>query len=204
MPFRLQLDYDGMTKEQVEEDAKNLVENYPELKGKYRIEPSDTPTCFHVIFPLSSLPTFEEAYQIAESSKCERDWLAFCKRYRSFGLITRGMVKVREKSQILGPREKPKNPEHEKITLPTLLDIKPTNSLDVKRTIKLSEAIEPTIDKEGNVIEEWQWKIEYRLSDGRTHILIGCTDPAQARRRAVFLERRGLLFEHRIVEAKKP
>jgi len=195
MVFRLQLDYDGMNREQVEEDAKYLAEKYPELKGKYRIEPSDTPTCFHVVFPLSSIPTFEEAYQIAEASKCERDWLAFCKRYRSFGLVTREMVKVREKSQVLGPRGRPKNPEHEKITLPLILDVKPTNSLDVKRTIKLSEAISD---------EDWRWKIEYRLSDGRTHILIGCTDQAQAKRRAAFLERMGLLFEHRIVEAKKP
>jgi len=195
MPFRLKLDYDGMTKEQVEEDAKRLLEEYPELKGKYSLETSPTPTCFHIKFPLSSIPTFEEAYQIAESSKCDREWLAFCLRYKSFSVVTKEMVKIRDKSDLLKPRGRPKNPEHEKITLPIILDVKPTNSLDVKRTIKLSEAISD---------EDWQWKIEYRISDGRTHILIGCTDQAQARRRAAFLERTGIIFEHSIVEAKKP
>ena len=187
MPIRLALDYDGIPREWVEKDAKELIKKYPILGGRYRIEESGTPMCFHVIFPKSEIPTFEEALQIAKDSLCDRDWLRFCERYRCFALRTRSIKKINPRP----PKKKEKNKPVEEITLPVLLILTPENGRELKRLIRLSESIRD---------QEWQYKIETPLASLQTQIVIGCRSLNQARRRIKWLKERGLQFKHKVIE----
>jgi len=197
MPFRLQLDYDGMTKEEVEENAKYLVATYPQLKLRYRIEPSETPTCWYVIFPLSAFTTFEEAYNVAFDSKCDKDWLGFCKTYKSFGLRTKGITKVRRESVVAGERPEPKNKPKQILTSPVLVDFKPDNYVEVKRLVQLCASIDD---------QEWEYRIEYPLAEPLTHVVVGCKDLSQAQRRINWVKYLGIRATAKIIEkeAKKP
>ena len=178
---RLILDYDGMRREEVEGDASYIQRVCPRL-GSYRIEKSDTPTCWRVVFPRSAL-SWGEAVSIARYSRCDKEWLEFCIRYGRFAsktLMSRSMQPERD--------YKPKNPAVEKITLPIILVVKPSTKLEVKRVIKICEAIE---DK------DWKWKYQTPLFTMKTEILIGCVDKSQVVRRVKFLEKSGmnLVFE---------
>jgi len=199
MPVRLQLDYDGMTETEVKDDAENLVAKHPELRGRYRVEPSETPLSWHLIFPLSAYPSFEEAYEVALESKCDKDWLEFSKTYRSFGLRTKGIVKVRRESVVAGVKSEAKNLPKEILSSPVLLDVKPDNATEVKRLAKLCSTIDdPT----------WEYRIEYPINElitgfNITHIVIGCQDEAQARRRINFLQGLGLKFTSKIIRKER-
>lgn len=176
---RLILDYDILTKEEVEADARRLNEKYN--LGGYEIEPSDTSECFHIIFPKTAFDTFEEPLKIAEESKCEKEWLMFCKRYKIFALKTT-LVK---KFQPEATRKVYSRPVKE-ITSPVMLIVKPKTRLELKRLVKLSES---THDK------TWVWSIErsvWNVLEDRPaldEVHIGCSNERQAKRRIAFIKK---------------
>ena len=191
MPVRLALDYDGMTQEDVEQDAQALLKLFPQLKNRYKVEPSQTPTCWHVIFPLSEFKTFEAAADAAEFSKCDKNWLALCRRYRVFGIRTEGITKLRGKSKAVSATPRKYNRPSEMIPSPIKLFVNPVFKEDIKRLVKVSEAIDdPT----------WLYKVEQILihSGVGIQLVIGCKDKWQAERRVKFLEELGIAFTHNI------
>jgi len=205
--YRLQLDYDGLPREEVEADAKRLVEKYPQLGGRYRIETRDAYGAeatdkprFHVIFPLSGLP-FNEAVKIARDSRCDKDWLDYCLMYRGFGLRTGNLTRAKPRMprprrtppQTTIPRTQAKRPEAEQITSPVILIVTPENETEAKRIIGVCQHIDD---------DTWTYKktttLAGALNGQTTQILIGCTDAAQAHRRAAFLKKLNIKFKHRI------
>jgi len=173
------LDYD-LAREEVEEDAKRLSEAY-EL-GPYNIKPSKSGN-YHVEFPLRTFNNFLEAYQIALDSKADRDWLHFCEEHGFFALAPRESYMPLEKRKTSTAKTEPKA----EITLPILLHIVPKDTMNLKRLIGLCESMR---EKDAS----WQYKMEQRI-DMKTHIIIGCKDEAQAKRRLKMLNRTGIEFE---------
>lgn len=176
---RLLLDYDGMTRQEVEEDAQRLDRKYN--LGGFEIEPSDTPTCYHVYFPLTAL-AFEEALKIAKESRCDPMWLDFCARYKCFAIKSRLAVKIQAQRQALSARKI--NKQSPRIDSPVCFRVKPKTSVDLKRLIKLCESIS---DK------TWKWRVVepviglYEDRQVAAMIEIGCQDEYQAARRMRFL-----------------
>jgi len=175
---RLLLDYDIMSKEEVEKDARRLNEKYN--LGGYEIEASDTTNCWHVTFPMTALP-FEEALKIAYDSRCDKEWLRFCERYKCFAVKTELVKRFQPHA-----RRKVCSRPVKEITLPVILVVKPKTRLDLKRVIKLSES---THDK------TWVWSVKmpvWNILDDR-HVIeevhIGCKDYRQAMRRKKFIEK---------------
>ena len=178
---RLILDYDVLTKEEVEADARRLNEKYD--LGGYEMEPSDTSECWHITFPKTAFDTFEEPLKIAEESKCEKEWLMFCKRYKIFALKT-ALVK---KFQPHATRKVYSRPiKKEQIVSPVVLIVRPKTRLELKRLIKLSES---THDK------TWVWSITksvWNVLDDRPaldEVHIGCRNERQAERRITFIKK---------------
>jgi len=165
---RLMLDYDGLTLRDVEEDAEMLKRMRPDL-GEPVIEQSAHG--WHLIFPKSQLQ-WEEALQLAELSRCDKAWLAYCKKYKVLALET-------EVSKVKQP--KVVNPPVSKITLPVILRVMPVDSFNIRSCIRLCESIK---DK------EWQWLKYTPVYDLRTRIDIGCRDRQQAIRRLKWLSAR--------------
>ena len=188
MPVRLALDYDGMSQEAVEHDAQALLDRFPELKKKYKLEASKTPTCWHIIFPLSEFKTFEEAADVAEYSRCDKNWLALCRRYRVFGIRTGQITRLRGESKAIPHQEKKKyKAPSDEIPSPIKLVLKPQDSQAMKRLVRVSESLDdPT----------WIYKTEQVLAmNGLSmQLVIGCKDKYQAKRRIKFLEALGISF----------
>ena len=120
--WRLELDYDLMQRDEVEQDAKRLSNEFPQL-GDYTLEPSKSGDGdhWHVVFQKSMFPSFQEAFDIAEKSLADPDWLDLCKEYECFGLETEGSRRFNEARQ---QREKHRvvNKPTRIITSPFLLD----------------------------------------------------------------------------------
>lgn len=173
------LDYDVISREEVENDAKRLDEKYG--LGGYEIEASDTNECWHVLFPKTAIDSFEKALEIAEDSKCERDWLEFCKRYKIFAIKT-ALVKTFQPNATRKVFSRPVD----EILSPVILTVKPKTKLDLKRVIKLSES---THD------HTWVWKIDtpilgiYDEREELSNVMIGCKDVKQAGRRISFIKK---------------
>jgi len=185
--YRLELDYDGLSREDVDTDAKRLVSKHTQLGEEYRIESSKTRhDHFHVIFTRSKFTSFDEAYQIALESRCHKDWLALCKTYQVFALETdasRGWNKAREQQHPIV------NKPVKMILSPIILTIRPATSLDARRLVKISEAIK---DK------EWEYKAFTHIWTLKPHVEIGCRDPKQATRRLLWLQDQGVSFSAEI------
>ena len=178
MPVRLMLDYDIIDKEEVEEDARILDSKYN--LGGYTVESSDTTSCWHVVFPLTEFKTFEEAFEIAKESKCDKGWLMFCARFKLFAIKTATVKKFQEHAS-----RKISSRPIEEIPSPIILVVKPKNDMELKRVVKLSESIE---DK------TWLWRIStpligiYENRDNLSNVEIGCENHKQADRRIDFLK----------------
>lgn len=179
--WRLSLDYDDVPYEDVDQDAKRLIKDFPELGNNYEIESSKSGQAhFHVIFHKSKFASFEEAYHIALQSKCDKDWLSLCKEYETFGLETAEAQRFNEARQ-----QKIVNKPMKMITLPFLLDLVPASPLDARRIVKVCEAIaDPT----------WQYSAFVHVWDLTTHVQIGCRDEKQANRRMKWLSEQDLGF----------
>lgn len=182
--WRLQLDYDTMSQENVEQDIKRLSAEYPSL-GDYRLEQSKSGSGhWHAIFPHSQFTSFEEAFSIAMKSAADPDWLDLCERYKCFGLET---DRSRYYNEIRQQREKKRvvNKATGIITSPVILDLVPTTALDARRIVKVCEAIRD---------ETWQFKAGINVFEMKTHVWIGCINEAQATRRMTWLSENGLGF----------
>lgn len=165
---RILLDYDGMTKEAVEQEAERLKGMFPEL-GDYRIEPSNTSViCWTLRFPKSAV-TWQKAAEVVEASDSDCEWKKYVLRYRCMTKRT----EISMGSEMNPPREVRNLPVKE-ITLPVKITILAESPLDLKRLVKLCEAIN---DK------TWEWKVETPLWDLETRVIIGCVDKQQAERR---------------------
>ena len=185
--FRLELDYDNMTREDVEQDAKRLSQEFPALGGAYRVEPSKSgQTHWHVIFQRSQFPTFQEAYDVAIQSRADPDWLDLCKQYECFGLETEAS---RRRNEVSLQKHKILNKPSRTISSPIILDLVPATALDARRIVKISEAIDPARDA------TWQYKSFIDVwSSLKQHVQIGCIDDAQATRRMKWLSDQALNF----------
>ena len=181
---RLILDYDGLTRQEVEEDARRLDKKYK--LGGYTIESSDTPTCYHVYFYKTALP-FEEALRVAKESRCDPLWLGFCSRYKCFAIKSRLAVKIQVTRQSLPARSLNLQVKH--LDSPVVLRAKPETSMDLKRLIKLCESISD---------ETWKWRViepiigVYEDRPCLAVVEIGCVDEYQCARRMRFLLETGI------------
>lgn len=188
MKYRLLLDYDIISREEVEEDAKRL--NAEHNLGGYTVEPSDTTGCWHVVFPLTAFDTFEEAYRIAEESKCDKEWLSFCLRYKIFAIKTVIVKKFQEHAN-----RKIYSRPIEEIPSPIILVVKPKNEVELKRVAKLSEGIKD---------ETWLWRIRTPIigilgdSECLSRVEIGCNNQKQAERRVEFFKRLNIEADYEV------
>lgn len=186
--WRLELDYDSIPREDVDADAKRLIQEFPKLGSEYRIEDSKSRDHYHVIFLKSQFTSFNEAYAIALQSRADRDWLELCKAYECFGLETeasRGFNEARQQQQRIV------NKPTKMILSPFILDLVPNTTLDGRRIVKICEAIDdPT----------WQYHAFVHIWNLRQHIEIGCRDERQAQRRLKWLTEQELNF---VAEIKK-
>jgi len=183
--WRLELDFDGIPREEVDEEAKRLIKEHPELGNEYRIEASKTERDhYHVIFLKSQFNNFNEPYQIALESKCDKDWLDLCKDYECFGLET---VAARRFNELRQERERKRiiNKPVQMILSPFILDLLPATALDGRRIAKVCESIDDP---------EWQWTAFVHVFELKQHVQIGCRDEAQANRRMKWLSEQGLNF----------
>lgn len=193
MFIRLELDYDNLTKEEVDADAKRLTKEFPELGSEYRIEASKTKRDhYHAIFTKSQFSKFEDAYKIALESRCDTDWLALCKDYECFALETQGS---RQYNEIRQQREQKRvvNKPTKMLLQPWILDLMPKTSLDGRRIVKVCEAIEDP---------EWNYNAFVHVWNFEQHVQIGCRDEQQAARRLKWLSEQGLNFTATIKENK--
>jgi hypothetical protein len=183
MPISLMLDYDNLEHQDVVKDCESLLKKYPAL-GAYVIEPSKSgrPNRWHVRFPKSVFSTFQEAYDIALESGADPDWLDLCKQYECFGLETE---MSRRSNQAREEKHPIVNRPTRNITSPIILNLKPATALDARRIVKVCEAIkDPT----------WKYTAFLQVWNLEHHVLIGCTDEAQAIRRMKWLSEQGLGF----------
>lgn len=178
--WRLELDYDEMPREEVDKDAKRLIADHPELGNDYRIEPSPKRDHYHVIFLKSQFKTFQDAFEIALDSECDKTWLTLCKEYQCFGLETEAARSdnIKRQQQIV-------NKPSQMLFQSFILDLEPTTSLDGRRIVKVCEAIKDS---------EWEYKAFTHIITLKPHVLIGCRDEAQATRRMKWLSEQGLNF----------
>jgi len=189
--WRMQLDYDLPSREEVEADAEKLVETFPQLGGVYRIEQGKQ--FYHVVFPKSMLPSFDDCVKVAEQSKCDPDWLALSKEYGCFAVVTEAgktMAKALRLKAFPPPRPK-KKPAYD-ITQPIILLISPGTPRDMGRLRAICESM--TEDP------EWEYRTDFSLADLGQRLRIGCRDLYQAKRRAKWLEEQGLKFSWEIIE----
>jgi len=192
--WRLELDYDGLPREDVETDAKRLAEQHPELEGNFRIEQSKSGgDHYHVIFPKSQFSKFENAYNIAIRSRADRDWLALCREYECFGLETDNS-RVDNEFRQQKEKERVVNRAVKKVTSPYILELIASTSLDGRRITKVCEAIKDST---------WQYATFTSVMDMKTHIQIGCVDEAQATRRMKWLSEQELGFTATVKENKE-
>lgn len=191
----MQLDYDTSDRAVVEADAKKLCEAFPELKGTYRVEQSKS-GFFHVVFPKSMLPSFEDCIQIAEQSKCDRDWLALSKEYGCFAVVTEAGKTMAKALRLKAFPPKPKKKPAYDLTQPVMLILHPETPIDMGRLRAICESM---VDD-----EEWNYQVEATLQDVYSglgqRIRIGCRDQHQATRRQKWLEKQGIRFKWEIVD----
>jgi len=174
---RILLDYDGMTEEAMKQEAERLKGMFPEL-GEYKIEPSNTGVvCWTLIFPKSAVP-WDKAVEVIEASDCDQEWKGYALKYGCMAKRTRESMSSKSNPPI-GLRNKPV----EKITLPVKITALAREPLDLKRLVKLCEAIP---DK------TWEWKVETPLWDLKTRVIIGCVDEKQAERRIKMMKEIGI------------
>lgn len=170
---RLLLDYDGWSFEEVRADADLLRNRYPQL-GAFAITPSDQPGHWRVEFRKSELD-WETAIRVAEESKCDRDWLEYCKKYECFAVKT-VISKNRQPKQELVV-----NPPVDKVESPFSIIITPIDSFNLRCCLRLCESIKDP---------EWVWREYTPVLDMKTRVEIGCRDEPQAMRRLKWLSER--------------
>lgn len=185
MPFKFHLDFDNLTREDVELEAERITRENASL-GPYTVEQSEGGN-FHVTWHRSHLKTFDEGYYIALNSKADKNWLDICKKYQVFALFTRDSL-----GQTLKLRQQKRTYQLEKGNVEgTRLIITPENIGEHRRLLAICEAIkdDPTLT----------WRLETALGDNVTRIVIGCLDFYQAQRRVKFLrEKCGIKFKEEI------
>jgi len=190
----LHLDFDGMTYQQVVEDCEKLRKLHPEL-GHYKIEQSKTPNHFHVKFPKSEFPTFEEALAVAKESKADKDWLELCEYYKVFAVVTEAGKTMAKALRLKAFPPRPKKKPAYDLKQPVMLVLHPQTPMDAGRLRAICESM---VDD-----EEWEYRLEASLHDLGQRIRIGCRDEFQAKRRARWLEQQGLKFGWEIVKVEK-
>jgi hypothetical protein len=192
--FRMQIDYDLPNRDEVEADAKKLAEAFPELGGVYRIEQSKR--FYHVVYPLSMLPSFDDCVRIAEQSKCDRDWLDLSKTYGCFAVVTEQGKTLAKSLRLKAFPPRPIKKPALDIKQPVVLILHPETPTDMGRLRAICESM---VDD-----KEWEWRIEATLQDyGGRRIRIGCRDEYQSKRRAAWLEKQGLKFKWEIIKQKE-
>jgi len=187
MPFlKFALDYDDLSKEEVDEEAKQITGENPSL-GPPTIEQSEGGN-YHVTWHRSHLKTFEEGYNIAIDSKADKNWLDICKKYQVFALFTHQSLELTMKL-----RQSKRMFQLEKGSVDgTRLIITPENINEHRRILGICESMKDD--------STWTWKLENTLGDNVTRIVIGCLDNYQANRRVRFLrEKCGIQFKEEIV-----
>jgi hypothetical protein len=191
--WRLELDYDKIPRQTVEEEAKRLISEYAELGDTFRIENSKSGTeHFHLIFPKSQFTNFQEAYDIAAISQADPDWLYLCKLYECFGLETEAS---RHSNQVRQEQHPITNKPVRNITSPIVLNLHPATALDVRRIVKLCEVIKD---------DTWQYTSRLQIWNQEHHVLIGCIDDAQAIRRLQWLGEKDIKFSAKIEQNPPP
>jgi len=189
----MQLDFDLPSRDEVEADAKRLCEAFPELGGVYHIEQSKQ--FYHVVFPKSMLPSFDDCVRIAKQSKCDRDWLALSQEYGCFAVVTEAGKTMAKALRLKAFPPKPKKKPAYDLKQPVILILSPDSPRDMGRLRAICESM---IDD-----EEWEYRLEASLHDLGQRIRIGCRDEYQAKRRAKWLEQQGLKFTWEIVKIEK-
>jgi len=176
--LKLQIDYDGIPEERVREECESIKAKYG--LGDYVIVPSRTGGHFHVSFPKSRIPTFDEAVKILRETSCDPDWLELSIKYGCFGIRQKTLSGVRESRRLKMPKPKPAL-----INSPVILDLTPSTLLDLDRATKLCATF-----KDGT-----KYATTRPLADLKTHIIVGCTDERQGQRRIKWLQERGVSFQ---------
>ena len=196
--WRMQLDYDLPNRDEVEADAKKLVEAFPELGGTYRIEQSKS-GFFHVVFPRSMLPSFDDCLRIARQSKCDKNWLALSEEYQSLAVVTEAGKTMAKALRLKAFPPRPKKKPALDLKQPVMLILYPESPRDMGRLRAICESM---VDD-----EEFEWRLEATLQNVYSglgqRIRIGCRDEYQARRRAKWLEKQGLNFKYEILKVEK-
>ncbi len=174
-PFKLCLDFDELTKEQVEEEAKRITKENLHL-GPPTVEPSEGGN-FHVTWHRSHLRTFDEGYNIALNSKADKNWLDICKKYQVFALFTRDSLETTLK---LRQQKRTYQLESGKVE-GTKLIITPEDNNEHRRILGLCESM--TNPQNNSYDSTWSYRVENKLGDCKATIMIGCLDFYQAQRR---------------------
>lgn len=186
----MQLDYDISDRQKVEADAKKLLKKHPILRDTYRIEQTKSGH-WHVIYPKSMIPTFQQCLEIAKESKCDKDWLSLSEEYGTFALVTDAGKTISKKLRLKAFPPKPRKLPAKDFKQPVMLLLYPETPMDRGRLKAICESI--TNDP------EWEWRMEVTLHDLGTRIRIGCRDTAQAKRRANWLQQQGIKFRWEII-----
>jgi len=189
----MQLDYDLPNRNEVEADAKRLAEAFSELGGVYRVEQSKQ--FYHVVFPKSMLPSFDDCVRIARQSRCDKDWLALSETYGCFAVVTEAGKTMAKALRLKAFPPRPKKKPALDLKQPVMLILHPETPRDMGRLRAICESM---VDD-----EEWEYRLEATLHDLGQRVRIGCRDDFQAKRRAKWLEEQGLKFSYEIIKIEK-
>lgn len=178
--YRLVLDYDELPREEVERDARRLDELFN--LGGFEIRESEHGG-IHVVFPHAVFESFEEVYRIAEMSKCDKEWLRYCRMKGALSLARKGsyvkLVRLRsggwaDRESIRRGRRLMRRRGFKEY--PIWLVIYPRDEIDEKRIKGILDSFEDCVYREEMTI------------DLKRRFIVGCVDKYQALRRVKWLQ----------------